>query len=62
MVGMNNAAIWLAKDFNLSSWTSENDGTGWRVLEMIHMVTHGEYLKCLSLLELGKSQLRYVSI
>ena len=42
LVGMNNAAEWLAKDFNLDSWTSENDGTGWRVLEMIHIVTRGE--------------------
>ncbi|KAL7515565.1 hypothetical protein ACHAXN_012725 [Cyclotella atomus] len=46
MVGMTNAAMWLSKDFNLSNWTSEtsNDGTGWRVLEMIHTVTHGMIL------------------
>ena len=41
VVGMNNALIWLAKDFNLSNWTSENDGIGWRVLDMIHTVAHG---------------------
>lgn len=41
MVGLSNASFWLAKDFNLDSWDSEGDGTGWRVLEMIHIVTRG---------------------
>ena len=41
MVGLSNASFWLAKDFNLDSWDSEGDGTGWRVLEMIHVVTRG---------------------
>lgn len=41
MVGMTNAAMWLARDFNLDDWTEVGDGTGWRVLEMIHIVTHG---------------------
>ena len=43
-VGMTNAAQWLAKDFNLDDWDSEGDGTGWRVLEMIHIVTRGMVL------------------
>lgn len=52
MVGMTNASMWLAKDFNLDNWTSEtsNDGTGWRVLEMIHTVTHGRWRISLILL------------
>lgn len=43
-VGMTNASQWLAKDFNLDDWDSEGDGTGWRVLEMIHIVTRGMLL------------------
>jgi len=45
-VGMNNAQNWLAKDFNLSDWGSEGEssGDGWRVLEMIHIVTRGMLL------------------
>jgi hypothetical protein len=45
-VGMNNAQQWLAKDFNLSEWGSEGEssGDGWRVLEMIHIVTRGMLL------------------
>ena len=41
MVGLSNTSMWLAKDFNLDSWDSEGDGTGWRVLEMIHIATRG---------------------
>ena len=42
---MNNAQEWLARDFNLGDWGSEgNSGDGWRVLEMIHIVTHGMLL------------------
>ena len=43
---MNNAQEWLAKDFNLSDWGSEGEssGDGWRVLEMIHIVTRGMLL------------------
>ena len=42
-VGMTNASQWLAKSFNLEDWTQEGgDGTGGRVLEMIHVVTSGE--------------------
>jgi hypothetical protein len=43
---MNNAQEWLAKDFNLSDWGSEGEssGDGWRVLEMIHIVTSGMLL------------------
>jgi len=43
-VGMTNAAQWLAKDFNLDNWDTTGDGTGWRVLEMIHIVTRGMIL------------------
>ena len=40
-VGMTNASEWLARDFNLDDWDTQGDGTGWRVLEMIHIVTRG---------------------
>lgn len=42
-VGMTNASMWIAKDFNLDNWTGSesDDGIGWRVLEMIHIVTRG---------------------
>ena len=43
-VGMTNASQWLAKDFNLDDWDSQGDGTGWRVLEMIHIVSRGMLL------------------
>lgn len=43
-VGMTNASQWLARDFNLNDWDSTADGTGWRVLEMIHIVTMGMLL------------------
>jgi len=43
-VGMTNASQWLARDFNLDNWYEEGDGTGWRVLEMIHMITRGMLL------------------
>mmetsp|Transcript_16761 Transcript_16761/g.30147 ORF Transcript_16761/g.30147 Transcript_16761/m.30147 type:complete len:384 (+) Transcript_16761:157-1308(+) len=48
IVGMTNSMFWLARDFNLGYWGSseadgsnEADGTGWRVLEMIHIVARG---------------------
>lgn len=43
---MNNAQEWLAKDFNLSDWGSDGESSwdGWRVLEMIHIVTRGMLL------------------
>lgn len=46
IVGMTNASQWLARDFNLDYWDHDGtqDGTGWRVLEMIHVVTHGMLL------------------
>lgn len=43
-VGMTNASQWLANDFNLGDWYAQNDGTGWRVLEMIHIITMGMLL------------------
>ena len=46
IVGMTNASQWLARDFNLDYWSADGseDGTGWRVLEMIHVVTRGMLL------------------
>jgi len=44
IVGMTNASEWMAKDFNLDDWDTEGDGTGWRVLEMIHIITRGMLL------------------
>lgn len=46
IVGMTNASMWLARDFNLDYWNNngQQDGTGWRVLEMIHVVTRGMLL------------------
>jgi hypothetical protein len=43
---MNNAMEWLAKDFNLSDWggDGQSNGDGWRVLEVIHIVTQGMLL------------------
>lgn len=42
-IGATSTGNWLAKDFNLSSWTGEGttDDIGWRVLEMITIVTRG---------------------
>ena len=43
-MGMNNVSIWMSRDFNLSDWTEAgDDGTGWRVLEMISLVTDGKF-------------------
>ena len=39
-LGMTNMSLWMAKDFNMDNWLSIGDGLGWRVLEMIHIVTH----------------------
>jgi len=43
MVGVTNVSHWLAKDFNLDHWLGEetNDGTGWKVLEMGYLLSHG---------------------
>lgn len=44
-MGMNNISIWMSRRFNLSDWTEAGgDGTGWRVLEMISLVTDGMLL------------------
>ena len=43
-LGMTNASQWLARDFNMNDWNSIADGTGWRVLEMIHIATLGMIL------------------
>jgi hypothetical protein len=45
VAGMTNASLWLSKDFNLNDWDDGDVmGTGWRVLEMIHIVTAGMLL------------------
>ena len=45
VAGMTNASLWLAQDFNLEDWDDGDVmGTGWRVLEMIHIVTAGMLL------------------
>jgi len=47
IIGMTNSMFWLARDFNLGYWnnadngSNEADGTGWRVLETIHIVARG---------------------
>jgi hypothetical protein len=42
LVGLNSTAKWIASSFNLDSWTSEGDDKiGWRVLEMVHLMTSG---------------------
>jgi hypothetical protein len=65
--GSTNAAQWLAKDFNLDNWLSEdsNDEIGWRTLEMIHVVVRGMllWIDALEWLALfGISMLLFVSI
>jgi hypothetical protein len=45
VAGMTNASLWLAQDFNMNDWDDGDVmGTGWRVLEMIHIVTAGMLL------------------
>jgi hypothetical protein len=45
VAGMTNASLWLARDFNLNDWDDGDVmGTGWRVLEMIHIATAGMLL------------------
>jgi len=39
--GMTWSKFWLAREFNLDDWTSTGDGTGWRVIEMIRIITNG---------------------
>mmetsp|Transcript_21330 Transcript_21330/g.31247 ORF Transcript_21330/g.31247 Transcript_21330/m.31247 type:complete len:277 (+) Transcript_21330:176-1006(+) len=41
MVGLENVAGRMSKDFNLDDWVNFNDGTGWRVLEMTTMESYG---------------------
>ena len=41
MVGVENVGIWLSKDWNLDSWANENDGLGWRTLEISYMLCRG---------------------
>lgn len=73
---MTNASQWLANDFNLSDWGGVEEGIGWRVLEMIHIVTVGKlgsklllymyvcflFLKCVMVLLQYASQNIYLFI
>mmetsp|Transcript_7865 Transcript_7865/g.8056 ORF Transcript_7865/g.8056 Transcript_7865/m.8056 type:complete len:281 (-) Transcript_7865:446-1288(-) len=34
-------ALQFLSGLNINNWTGSNDGTGWRVLEMLHIVTDG---------------------
>eukprot|EP00565_Helicotheca_tamesis_P008548 CAMPEP_0185728292 /NCGR_PEP_ID=MMETSP1171-20130828/3684_1 /TAXON_ID=374046 /ORGANISM="Helicotheca tamensis, Strain CCMP826" /LENGTH=251 /DNA_ID=CAMNT_0028396983 /DNA_START=292 /DNA_END=1047 /DNA_ORIENTATION=- len=41
VVGVQNASEWVAREFNLDRWLSsgEDDGLGWRTLEVVHILT-----------------------
>jgi hypothetical protein len=43
IIGTSNAGEWLARDFNLDNWISENsnDRIGWRTLQVAHIVVRG---------------------
>jgi len=41
MVGVENVGVWLSKDWNLDSWANDNDGLGWRTLEVSYMLCRG---------------------
>jgi len=43
-LGVTNASMWMAMDFNMDNWLNTGDGLGWRVLEMIHIATRGMLL------------------
>ena len=43
ILGAHNATFWIVKSFNLSNWNSDGDGTGWRVLEIVHIMLQGEF-------------------
>jgi hypothetical protein len=45
-IGTSNAGEWLAKDFELDNWLSENsnDMSGWKTLELVHIVVRGMIL------------------
>jgi hypothetical protein len=44
--GSTNAMEWIATDFNLDNWLSEdsNDGIGWKTLEVVHIAIRGTLL------------------
>ena len=44
MIGVSRAGHRLARDFDLDDWSGEgnNDGMGWRVLEIASLLTHGK--------------------
>jgi len=47
VVGANSALNWISTDFELEDWdlvTNTPDGTGWKVLEMIHLCMRGMLL------------------
>lgn len=44
-MGITSTINWVASDFNMNDWglsADGNDGVGWRVLEMIYIMTNGE--------------------
>lgn len=45
-VGSSSASEWISKDFNLGNWLggSEDDDLGWKVLEVVHLVSRGMLL------------------
>lgn len=42
-IGMDNTTDWIASDFNLQDWgvSTGNDGVGWRVAEVLHLLCQG---------------------
>lgn len=38
---MENVGVWLSREWNLDSWANENDGLGWRTLEVAYMLCRG---------------------
>ena len=40
-IGMSSAMYWIVEEFNLDNWSGSNDEYGWRVLQLIHLVTRG---------------------
>lgn len=40
-VGIHNTEKWIVDSFNLSDWNDEDDGVGWRVLEIANLSVRG---------------------
>jgi len=41
MVGIENVAEWMAREFNLDDWVNQGDGIGWKVLELTTQLSRG---------------------